>query len=148
MGNSFGGWNFSGHAYKHQADVTNARTIHALTRDATNDARSAYVPNDCAIFSLEIYFDTIAGGANTVTVSLWRDVAGDIMLVGEDSYTIVTGTTTATDGSVRVTYAPDVDHHRYPSSVNGDSDANVTLYVGLRLNAGTAKANVLCNWRA
>ena len=120
------------------------------------------------IESIEANMDTLAGGAASGIVAVWRDAAGDIALVGDRTAAatqpITLGTATVTDGTC--SWKVDKDHHE-----NADSTVNETmlavenydaqtagvqlptvqyadLWVSIALNAGTANLNRLTvNWR-
>ena len=120
-----------------------------------------YIPKVCQIADVEIYMSSIAGGATTATMAIFRDVGGDYAVVDYGASgatkTISVGKTTATDGSVVFPVGKDL----HPmdgvtealTSVTDTSDARVSkcapLYVGIKLNAGAAVAvEVRLNWRS
>ena len=161
MSNSYEGW-----TYYEAAIVVTAYPV-ALT--AVRALVNVRVPKDCNIESIEAAVATIAGGATTATVAVFRDAAGDVALVGDGpsgaTQTITTGTTTATDGTA--VWAVDKDHHQNADSTVDETmiaqanyDAQTTgpqlpsvmyadLWVAIRLNVGTANLNRLTvNWRA
>lgn len=97
-----------------------------------------------ALYHLEIQFTSLAGGATEISelVLAW-DSAGDDILSAKvpdpdtsgATKTIVTGKTTATNGSVVLDFGSSL-------SFNGLETTTGKLYAWLTLNAGTATAAV------
>jgi hypothetical protein len=143
---SYAGWNHAGFSYLHTTAITSTRQYLLVQRDTTNAPESTAVPRNGYVESLEVELDTIAAGATSLLLSLWRDVNGVRMFVGETTATIVLGAV-ATNGGVSVKI--DRDHH----FITGLSTANIqdpngaNLYIGVSTNAGTANAKFILNWR-
>jgi hypothetical protein len=133
---------FSGASYKHQAALTTSKQVFALTADTTNNPLSVPVPNDCALKQLNFELDTIAGGASSVTYFLARDLAGDIPVTPEASASVTFGFTTATKGTAIA--CVDIEHHYQELG----SEVRGTLYIVVKVNAGTANANIRLYWQA
>jgi len=133
---------FSGVSYKHQASLTTTYQVFALTADATNNAFSAAVPNDCELVQINVELDTIASGASKVTCYLARDIAGDIPVTSECSANVLFGFTTAAKGTAVVDVGTMHHYQGLGSEVRG------TLYAIVKLNAGTANANIRLYWQA
>lgn len=122
---------------------------------AAEDLIPIRVPSHCNIESVEVHLNTIAGGATSITVGIWRDLNGNIVFVSDRptaaTQTISTGITTATQGGA--SWKVDKDHHPTADSVNTRDDNQpgnqyTTLYVGFYLNAGSANVDrVVVNWR-
>lgn len=138
---------------------------------SVNNLVQVRLPEHCQIASVEAHFDTIAGGATTATLSIWRDSTGDVAFVTGTptaaTQTIETGITTATDGTVA--WSVFRDHHSEPGGtgaftgsttalstlVNATASQPLTgaryvdLWFHINLNAGTANLNALfVDWRA
>ena len=133
---------FSGVSYKHQASLTTTYQAFAVTADATNCPFSAPVPNDCELAQINVELDTIASGASKVTCYLARDLAGDIPVTGECSANVLFGLTTATKGTAVIDVSTVHHYQGLGSEVRG------TLYAIVKLNVGTAKANIRLYWQA
>jgi hypothetical protein len=133
---------FSGVSYKHQAALTTTKQVFPLTADTTNNAFSVAVTNDCTIAQLNFELDTIAGGASSVTYFLARDAAGDIPVTSETTASVTFGFTTATSGTA--VSCIDVEHHYQGLG----SEVRGTLYIIVKVNAGTANANIRLYWKA
>lgn len=133
---------FSGVSYKHQAALTTTKQVFPLTADTTNNAFSVLVPNDCTLKQVNFELDTIAGGASSVTYFLARDAAGDIPVTPEATASVTFGFTTATKGTAIA--CPDLEHHYQGLGV----EVRGTLYLVVKVNAGTANANIRLYWQA
>jgi len=133
---------FSGVSYKHQASLTTTYQAFALTGDIATNEFSVPVPNDCTLAQLNVELDTIASGASKVTCYLARDLAGDIPVTGECTANVLFGLTTATKGTAVVDVSLPHHYQGLGSEVRG------TLYTIVKLNAGTAKANIRLYWQA
>lgn len=111
------------------------------------------LPAHCVIKDVEAAVSSIAS-ATLAKLSVWRDSGADTdVLVGEDSQTITTGTTTATNGGCRWTLDKDVHPNGRGAGATQDSDyatnQYITLYFAVALNAGTATLDALTvNYRA
>lgn len=138
----YGGFNHAGISYKHQAALTAANQVFALTADTTNCPRTAVVPPFALLKNVNFELDTIAGGASKVTFYLSRDIAGDIPVTGTLSADVVFGLTTATKGTA-VAACIDLDYHYQGLA----AEVLGTLYLVVKLNAGTANGNVRLHWR-
>lgn len=120
--------------------------LDAITRDLIN----VRVPENSRVRSIEARVNTIAGGATTVTMNIFRDSGGDDLFYAGGAQTLVTGTTTATDGGT--TWAVDRDHHPGTGSsvaarTGWPQNRYVNLWVSLILNAGTANLEaIVINW--
>jgi hypothetical protein len=133
---------FSGVSYKHQASLTTTYQAFAVTADATNNAFSAVVPHDCTLAQVNVELNTIAGGASQVTCYLARDLAGDIPVTGVCSANVLFGLTTATKGTAVIDVSLKHHYQDLGSEVRG------TLFAIVKLNAGTALANIRLYWQA
>lgn len=159
--NDFNGWSYYGTAV----------VITALPQGLSAARRliNVRVPKDCNIESIEAAMDSMAGGALTAIIAIFRDAAGDIALVGDGptgaTQTITTGTATATDGTA--VWTVDKDHHQNADSIVDETQLAAEnyavqggatqlpsvqyadLWVAIRLNVGTANLNRLTvNWRS
>tara|TARA_A100001515_G_scaffold135805_1_gene126973 strand:- start:839 stop:1282 length:444 start_codon:yes stop_codon:yes gene_type:complete len=146
MSIGFAGWRSAGFAYKNAASLSNSFTVHACTEDTTNSPESSSFPRCCNIQSIEVQLSSLSGSPSTVTLFLARDSDGDVGITpGATSgatQTIQVGKTTAADGTV--VFAVDSDFH-FDSGVA--NSAAGTLYAVVKLNQGTATANIRVNWR-
>jgi hypothetical protein len=133
---------FSGVSYKHEAALTTTKQVFALTADTVTNPFSVPVPNDCTLKQLNFELDTIAGGASSVTYFLARDLAGDIPVTPEASASVTFGFTTATKGTAIACI--DLEHHYQELG----SEVRGTLYIVVKVNAGTANANIRLYWQA
>lgn len=133
---------FSGVSYKHQAALTTSKQVFTLTADTTNNAFSVLVPNDCTLKQINFELDTIAGGASAVTYFLARDAAGDIPVTAETSTSVTFGFTTATKGTA--ISCIDLEHHYQGLG----AEVRGTLYLVVKVNSGTANANIRLYWQA
>lgn len=104
--------------------LTTSKVVLAI--GAAGDA----VPSQCHISSVMLHLDTISG-ASQVTWYLAADSDGDVALTPEQIDAILTGKTTATDGSV----AALVD---ISWKYNGSLGTSGRLYLVAKLNSGTA----------
>jgi len=75
-----------------------------------------------------VHVDTIAAGAETLTMRITSDAAGDVTIIPDTAAGISTGITTATDGSC--VYKVDI-------AIPVEDD---TVHVWLKTDAGTVKA--------
>ncbi len=137
----YGGFNHAGISYKHQAALTTAYQVFTLTADTTNCARTAAVPPFAELKNINFELDTIAGGASKVTFYLARDLAGDIPVTGELSANVVFGLSTATKGTALACIDLDYHYQGLAAEVIG------TLFLVVKLNAGTANGNIRQHWR-
>lgn len=137
----YGGFNHAGISYKHQAALTATYQVFTLTADTTNCARTAVVPPFALLKNTNFELDTIAGGASKVTYYLARDVAGDIPVTMVYTADVVFGLTTATKGTAIACIDLDYHYQGLAAEVIG------TLYLVVKLNAGTANCNVRQHWR-
>lgn len=135
-----------GYAYKHAASLTATYSAHAVTVDRTNSARSADIPDDAFLESIELEISAIASSADDITLYLARDSAGDVPITNHElagaEQKIATGMTTNTDGAVVFTINKD---YHFDSEVTATSSG--TLYVVAKTNTGTCTANIRLNWR-
>lgn len=137
----YGGFNHAGISYKHQAALTTSYQVFTLTADTTNCARTAAVPPFAELKNINFELDTIAGGASKVTFYLARDLAGDIPVTGELSANVVFGLSTATKGTALACIDLDYHYQGLAAEVIG------TLFLVVKLNAGTANGNIRQHWR-
>jgi len=137
----YGGFNHAGISYKHQAALTTSYQVFTLTADTTNCARTANVPPFAELKNINFELDTIAGGASKVTFYLARDLAGDIPVTGELSANVVFGLSTATKGTALACIDLDYHYQGLAAEVIG------TLFLVVKLNAGTANGNIRQHWR-
>ena len=137
----YGGFNHAGISYKHQAALTATYQVFTLTADTTNCPRTAVVPTFALLKNTNFELDTIAGGASKVTYYLARDVAGDIPVTMVYTADVVFGLTTATKGTAIACI--DLDYHYQALAV----EVIGTLYLVVKLNAGTANGNIRQHWR-
>jgi hypothetical protein len=127
------------HTITHSVNL-NATTTYGTGRRHNLDLQSDYTgfapPRlNIRLGTLNIRFNTIAGGATSATMRLTRDLAGDDIVFGDTTATISTGVTTAASGNV--TFKID--------SLYGNTDDN--LYCFWKLDAGTANVDQLVvNW--
>ena len=140
----FDGWNAFGVA----AIVTALPQTLSTTRRLMN----IRVPAQAQISSIEARVNTIAGGATSITMAVWRDATADNPLVGNAAQTITIGTTTATDGGAA--WAVGRDHHpdgaasTVAARIGWPQEQYVDLWVSLVLDAGTANLDgFVVNWR-
>lgn len=143
-------FNRYGFAYKHAASLSNSFTIHECARDATNNAQSGKFPVDCNVQSVEIELSGMSTGGSlpgTVTMYLARDSEGDVGVTPGASTgateAIQAGATTANTGFVVFEIDSDVHHDASVALSKADS-----IYACLKLDQGTATANVRINWRS
>lgn len=137
----YGGFNHAGISYKHQAALTATYQVFTLTADTTNCARTAAVPTFALLKNTNFELDTIAGGASKVTYYLARDAAGDIPVTMVYTADVVFGLTTATKGTAIACIDLDYHYQGLAAEVIG------TLYLVVKLNAGTANGNIRQHWR-
>jgi phage tail sheath gpL-like len=137
----YGGFNHAGISYKHQAALTATYQVFTLTADTTNCARTAVVPPFALLKNTNFELDTIAGGASKVTYYLARDAAGDIPVTMVYTADVVFGLTTATKGTAIACIDLDYHYQGLAAEVIG------TLYLVVKLNAGTANGNIRQHWR-
>ena len=134
------------------------RALFVVETDLTLTPPRFGVPVEHACNNIQAIVDTIAGGATSITFSVWRDAAGTVPFIndGPAGTTVTMGLSAAgTEGGATI-YAEDADHHLHPTySVLDTIDREITdrrtvkLYAGLELNAGTARLLALgYNWRA
>lgn len=141
-------WRTQGFAYSNNASLTDSQTVHAVARDATNSALSGDFPANCYIDSIEIFLTGMSTGTapTEVTMYLARDSTGDIAITPGGTtgaaQTIETGFT-ANTGSVVYTVASDFNF----DSNTGYTCTRGTLYAVIKLDGGTATADVRVNWR-
>ena len=144
MGSSFIG-NTLGYAYHNNASLSANAAPFAVTRDATNSKLSTEFPRNCEIESVEIFLTSMASSPTTVTMYLTRDSTGDVAITpgatSEATQTIKGGFTSQT-GSVA--YKVETDFN-YDDSVSGVTPG--TLYAVVKLDTGTATADIRVNWR-
>lgn len=119
--------------------ITSAYALIEMTDKTAADALAQKVPDECFLVDLGIRLDTIAGAA-TITWFLAGDSGGDIPLSPETTTTIVTGVTTGTDGGTLDALRKD---HKRPSDVSPAG----SLFVAIKLDAGTANARPILTWR-
>jgi len=140
-------WKKHGYSYKNNASITDSSTSHAVTIDTTNSGRSGEFPNDCNIQSVEVFMTSLSGSPTELTMYLSRGSNGDVAATPGATtgatQTIKAGMTTSNTGSC--VYAVDSDFH-FDGDVTGATTG--TIYAVLKLDAGTATADVRVNWRA
>lgn len=137
----YGGFNHAGVSYYHQAGLTAAKQIFALTADATNAPRASIVPTFAELKQVNFEMDTIAGGLSQVTFYLSRDAAGDVPLTPAITAGVTFGKTTATKGTAIGCVGLEYYYMQRAYETNG------TVYLVVQGNAGTANCNVLLHWR-
>ncbi len=130
----------AGFSFANNVSLSSSRAVATCTQDSTNSAESFTFPRYANIRSVEFQLASVSG-ASSITFRITRDAAGDVALTDSITKTIVTGHTTAADGSVVVDFDKDVHF------MTGVSVAN-NIYVIAETNAGTATADILVNWRA
>ena len=142
-------WRTQGFAYSNNASLSTTQTVHAVTRDVTNAALSGDFPSNCYIDSVEIFLTSMSTGGSLpteVTVYLARDSTGDIAITPGGTtgatQTIETGFT-ANTGSVVYTVGSDFNF----DASTGYTCTRGTLYAVVKLDVGTATADVRVNWR-
>ena len=140
-------FNRYGFAYKHAASLPDSFTIHECARDATNNAQSGKFPVDCNVQSVEVELSGMSGSPGTIQMYLARDSEGDVGVTPGantgSTVNIQAGATTANTGFA--VFEIDSDVH-YDATV-GLSKID-SIYACLKLDTGTATANVRVNWRA
>lgn len=114
------------------AALSTSYAVFTVTANASSDALSAAIPDDCLLGWLAVEIDTIASSAASITWYLSLDAAGDNPITDAKTTTIVTGKTTATDGGIAV--ALDLDYRRPTTGTTG------TLYWVAKTNTGTCNA--------
>jgi len=129
-------------------DLTTGWTYIAITGDVANESGSENMPSYVTLTDLEIQLNTIASGATSVTMRLFRALDSSI---GSKGITPASSNATAsidlqpgstTEGDVNFPIYRDV-HYRAETGASAG-----TLYLGLQLDAGIAKAKAYLNWRA
>ena len=149
---SFDGWQHSGLA----TVVTTLPVALSTTRALVN----IRVPLECRIVQVEADYDTIAGGAASGILTIWRDALGERIFFNAGTQTILIGTVVPATGRGGNSWVIGWDHLPDPTSpsvtVTGSAastDIPSRLYADLRLafalNVGTANLNRLAvTWRA
>ena len=136
-----------GYSYDHAVSLSGTYGVFPVTIDASNSSRSASMPNDAYLESVEFEISSIASSAAKVTVYLARDSAGDVPITSTalagSQQTITTGLATATDGAAVFTINKD---YHYDSGVGATTPG--TLYVVAKTDTGTCTANIRLNWRS
>ena len=130
----------AGFSFANNVSLSTTKASAVCTVDATNAAESYTFPRFACLRSVEFQLSSVSG-ASSITFRITRDLAGDVAVSDEFTKTILTGKTTAADGSVVVDFDKDVHY------LTGVSVAD-TIHVVAETNAGTATADVLVNWRA
>lgn len=167
-GANYGGWGFSGAAYPAGAEAAaptwgdGGNGTEAIDSGlAADDLIRIEVPAHCHIESVEAHVITIAGGAGSLTMVVYRDAGGDDLFISDRpvgaTQNLRVGLTTATEGGC--TWLVGKDHH--PLTVAGTSISALTanrsmpgnqtaaLWFGFYTDAGTAVVDrVVVNWRA
>tara|TARA_R100000388_G_scaffold94611_1_gene82412 strand:- start:595 stop:1062 length:468 start_codon:yes stop_codon:yes gene_type:complete len=118
------------------------------------------VPTTAHLESAEIHLSS-AGAATSATLAIFRDAPGDLPCVGDGTsaatQTLTVGTTTATDkGAVWLIQRDVVAIQGLSTFSDADLAPTITaraqtqnLWVGLKLNAGTATLDrLILNWRS
>ena len=130
----------AGFSFANNVSLSTTRAVATCTQDSANAAESYTFPRFGNIRSVEFQLASVSG-ASSITFRITRDLAGDVAISDSITKTIITGHTTAADGSVAVDFDKDV---HFLTGVNVAD----TIYVVAETNAGTATADVLVNWRA
>ena len=130
----------AGFSFANNVSLSTTKASAVCTVDAANAAESSVFPRFACLQRVEFSLASVSG-ASSITFRITRDLAGDVAISDEFTKTILTGKTTAADGSVSVDFDKDVHY------LTGVSVAE-TIYVVAETNAGTATADVLVNWRA
>jgi hypothetical protein len=112
-----------------------------VTNDTSADPGASAFPRRYRLGVAYFQLNTIAGGAASLT-SYWAlDSGGDYAITPSSTDTIVTGATTATDGSVTVAF----DYE--PAIPNFDVMTPGSLWACVALDAGTANIDwAIATW--
>jgi len=120
-------------------------SVIAVTGLAANK-KSANVPSDCFLESVEIDLSSIAA-SDSITLFLARDSNGDVPLTSDAlsgaSQTVTIGKTSSTKGGVIFTVNKDF---HFDSTTSNASDG--TLYVVAKANAACTADAIRLNWRS
>jgi len=148
----YDGWARRGFAYAHQVALTNTAQRVRCRRDAGVAGaiirpESFDFPAYGRVRRVLVQLDTIAGGAATVTVRLYRDSDGDHLLLWEQAMTIRVGRTTATSGTAYYDVPEGGTDVPYIAGY-ATSGVEDSIYADLVLNVGTAKGNVEVHFMA
>ena len=140
----------TGFAIKQAAALTNAFAIFEVGAD-TNVPSAAAVPNQAEINGVIISLTSIAGGAASVTAYLCMDSLGDRPITPGATLgatqLITTGLSGGGGAAVGgVSFEVDHDYH-YDNRAVGGSTGEKRLFVVIKLDAGTATADIRVTWR-
>lgn len=128
------------------ANITSSYSVVALSNLAGNK-KSAVVPDDCFLESIELQLSGIDDVADTVTIFLSRDSAGLIPLTSDElsgaTQTVTTSVAGATNGGVSFTIGK--DYHFDTTVTNATSG---TLYLCAKSSATHTIEKAWLNWRA
>jgi hypothetical protein len=146
---------FTKYGYSVPAAATNVNanySVIAVSNLAVNK-KSAAVPDDCFLDSIEFKLSGVDAITNTITMFLSRDSLGLIPITSDElggaTQTVTTSVTGATTGGVSFTIGKD---YHFDYSVNNVTAG--TLYVCVKTGdtgGGTATItvdNIWLNWRA
>ena len=142
------GYAFGGGTPAAGVALTTAYALIAVTEDPVNSPRSSPIPRVGFLSSLELQVKSIAGAASA-TFKLTRDPEGNSILVPGTltgaTQTLETGEGDATKGGC--SFALDMDYFFIGDLLNPSETAG-TLYVWVKLDAGSATGWARLGWRA
>lgn len=154
----FNGFSHSGKAVTHQSTASNYALSSSWAYFPVGDVANNPLPRSLNIHSVVLRLNTIAGAAS-VTLGIFQTASQDHPLApqGASGYTqnIISGTTAA-EGSV-IFNALDLDVHPDGNTTSVTSTGSIDdkrrqlLYVGIKLDAGTALLTDnegIVNWRS
>tara|TARA_R110000824_G_scaffold26028_5_gene90042 strand:+ start:173 stop:610 length:438 start_codon:yes stop_codon:yes gene_type:complete len=129
------------------ANITSSYSVVALTNLPNANKKSAVVPDDCFLESIELQLSGIDATSDTVTIFLARDSAGLIPITSDElsgaSQTVTTSVGGATTGGVSFTIGK--DYHFDTTVTNATSG---TLYLCAKSSATHTIEKAWLNWRA
>lgn len=129
-----------------QQAIGTSKSVIAVTGESGNK-RSASVPDDCFLESIELELSSIAS-TDTITMFLARDSAGKNPLTSDQSAGATQTVTMSSAGGATtggVVFTINKDYHFDSTTTNATSG---TLYVVVKASAACDADSIRLNWRA
>ena len=140
-------WKSLGYSYANNASVANSLAAVAVKGETDRTVTRAAVdfPNNCNIQSVEVYMTGFGGSPTELTMYLARDSDGDIAITpgGTTGATQTINIKTAGEGSCVFNVDSDFHFDGVPANTTEG-----TIYAVMKLDSGSATADVRVNWRA
>ena len=139
-------WNRLGFSFVENQTLGTSLAAFAVTNNTSSTAGggAGTIPNNGNFQSVEVFMTSVSS-ATEVTMYLARDSDGDVAITPGGTTGATQTISTKTAGTGSCVWSIDADYN-FDSALSGSTSG--TIYAVLKVDAGSAVADVRVNWRA